>query len=140
VTEEKVIQFVNPAEDNSHRLEPSTCIEAETFALQVRDDSMEPEFKQGCIIVVDPTGHAKEGSFVLVALPESEEQNQEAEPEELVKSFLFRQLRRQSEGGWVISPLNSAYSSEVISDDLKDVVGVVVQRAGTRRRYHKHYD
>ena len=33
---------------------PTTCIEAEPFALRVTDDSMEPEFAAGCIIIVDP--------------------------------------------------------------------------------------
>ena len=33
-----------------------SCSENEPYALQVIDDSMEPEFAKGCVIVIDPTG------------------------------------------------------------------------------------
>ena len=63
----------NAAQDRSNtgappdraRLEPATCTEAEPFALRVQDDSMQPEFRTGCIIVIDPTGRATDGSYVL---------------------------------------------------------------------------
>jgi len=32
------------------------CGSSEPFALQVTDNSMEPEFKAGCIIIIDPAG------------------------------------------------------------------------------------
>ena len=63
-------------------MEPSTCIEAEPFALRVTDDSMAPEFHEGCVIIVDPTGHARDGAFVL------------AEHE---GGYIFRQLRIDGE-------------------------------------------
>ena len=44
---------------------PATCVEAEPFALRVTDDSMEPEFAAGCVIVVDPTGRVRDGAFVV---------------------------------------------------------------------------
>ena len=43
------------AGQGSDRLEPSTCVEGEPFALRVLDDSMQPEFRRGCVIVIDPT-------------------------------------------------------------------------------------
>ena len=48
---------------------PTTCIEAEPFALRVTDDSMEPEFATGCVIIVDPTGVAKDGACLLYTSP-----------------------------------------------------------------------
>ncbi len=111
--------------------EPSTCIEAEPYALRVLDDSMEPEFKRGCIIVIDPTGHARDGSYVL-----AREFSTVARTD--TDGYVFRQLRGDAETGWFLQPLNLAYPAA--STDLNDIAGVIVQRAGVRRRYHKRYD
>ncbi|MBF0339741.1 MAG: S24 family peptidase [Magnetococcales bacterium] len=35
------------------------------YALEVPDDSMEPEFKEGEIVIVDPTMHAEHNRFVI---------------------------------------------------------------------------
>ncbi len=113
--------------------EPSTCIEAEPFALRVLDDSMEPEFRKGCIIVIDPTGHARDGSYVL-AREEAPGKQDRAETD----GYLFRQLRGNKESGWQLQALNAAYP--VGQTELAAIAGVIVQRAGVRRRYHKHYD
>ena len=111
------------------RLEPSTCTEAETFALRVLDDSMQPEFRKGCIIIIDPTGHARDGSYVLARMAVDSD------------SHAFRQLRRtQDNQRWVLAALNEQYPYESTAEDLSEIVGVIVQRAGTRRRYHKHYN
>ena len=103
---------------------PTTCIEAETFALRVIDDSMEPEFAAGCIIIIDPTGVAKDGAFVLA---------------EIEGEYIFRELRR-TDGGDRLVALNDGYPSVALAAGLASVRGVVVQRAGARRRYHKRYD
>ena len=103
---------------------PTTCIEAESFALRVIDDSMEPEFAAGCIIIIDPTGVAKDGAFVLA---------------EIEGEYIFRELRR-TDGGDRLVALNDDYPSVALAAGLASVRGVVVQRAGARRRYHKRYD
>ena len=126
-----------------------TCTDAETFALRVGDASMEPEFAQGCVIVIDPTGRATDGAYVLADLskvPEVtwgksrgsadtgiEQINEEGE-------YVFRQLLK-TDNGWALNPLNQNYRQRYIGDTLSNaIVGVIVQRAGTRRSYHKHYD
>lgn len=119
------------ASDRSTVLEPSTCVAAEPYALQVLDDSMSPEFWQGCVILIDPTGRATHGSFVLAKATEST-QNEE--------SYVFRQLRKSSNGGWTLAALNEQYSSANTETQLSSIVGVIVQRAGTRRHEHKRYD
>ena len=103
---------------------PTTCIEAEPFALRVIDDSMEPEFTAGCIIIVDPAGVAKDGAFVLA---------------ELEGEYIFRELRRADTGDRLVA-LNRDYPTVELAAGLASVRGVVVQRAGARRRYHKRYD
>ena len=102
---------------------PTTCIEAEPFALRVTDDSMEPEFAAGCIIIVDPTGVAKDGAFVLA---------------EIDGAYIFRRLERTDEGDRLVA-LNNGYAPVALAAGLAPVRGVVVQRAGARRRYHKRY-
>jgi len=169
VSESKIHFFKNPANPSetdpvvdSPRLEPSTCVEAETFALRVLDDSMEPEFRQHCIIVIDPTGHAKDGSYVLAnkavenkAVENIDVENinvenkvgQATEPtasvenaEDALEPVLFRQLRCVADGQWQLCALNPRYASEPTPADFSQIIGVIVQRAGIRRRYHKHYD
>jgi len=129
------------AADDIERLEPSTCTEAETFVLQVLDDSMEPEFKQDCMIVIDPTGRATDGSYVLAHRKSNIDTSpSDDDPESLVGEFQFRQLRRGVDDAWQLCALNDAYPSEATAADLSEIIGVIVQRAGTRRRYHKRYD
>ena len=103
---------------------PTTCIEAEPFALRITDDSMEPEFAAGCIIIVDPTGVVKDGAFVLA---------------EIDGEYIFRRLER-TDGGDRLVALNDGYAPVALTEGLESVRGVVVQRAGARRRYHKRYD
>ena len=35
----------------------SGCGASEPYALQVTDNSMEPEFPEGCIVLIDPSGN-----------------------------------------------------------------------------------
>lgn len=100
-----------------------TCTEAEPFALQVLDDSMEPEFKRGCVVVIDPTGVARDGAFVVVKLG---------------GEFVLRQLAG-GEGELRLVPLNERYLSQPLSAGVAAIKGVVVQRAGRRRSEHKRY-
>lgn len=108
---------------------------------------MEPEFNSRCVIVVDPTGHATDGSYVLAKRSGKNNQQQAVatgtdsdEIEAALEPFVFRQLRCDASGVWRLCPLNDAYPSEQTESDFSEIVGVIVQRAGTRRRYHKHYD
>ena len=104
--------------------EPSTCVDSEPFALQVTDDSMEPEFQRGCIVVIDPTGVVKDGAFVIA---------------ELDDGVVFRRLRLEGQSAW-LDALNDNYPSDKIGAGVAAIKGVVVQRAGRRRAYHKRYD
>lgn len=106
------------------QIDGGSCGEAELFALQVLDDSMEPEFAQGCIIVIDPSGHVKNGAFVLARIEDED--------------YIFRQFLVQ-EDKYYLKPMKTGY--EVIEIPGPEVIeGIIVQRAGTRRSYHKHYD
>ena len=105
-------------------MEPSTCTEAAPFALRVMDDSMEPEFRRHCIVIVDPTGHARDGAYVFA---------------EIDGGYIFRRLRMQGDRVW-LEALRESYPVLELEAGLASVKGVVVQRAGIRRRYHKRYE
>lgn len=106
------------------QIDSGSCGEAELFALQVLDDSMEPEFAKGCIIIIDPSGLVQNGAFVLARLQGDD--------------LIFRQLLIQ-EDRYYLKPMRSNYETLEI-DGLHQISGVIVQRAGARRSYHKHYD
>jgi len=127
---------VHFSNDVASKPEPSTCVDAEPYALQVLDDSMQPEFRKGCIILIDPTGHARDGSFVLARCLPS---NHESADFEDTDGYIFRQLKRYDDT-WTLEALNRQYPGQPVSSDLSEIVGVIVQRAGTRRSYLKHYD
>lgn len=125
MTEKKLKFFQRSPSAGELQDEPSTCTEAEPFALRVLDDSMEPEFRRGCIIIIDPTGRATDGSYVLV---------------EGKSDVLFRRLEKKADG-WSLQALNDLYpSTDEVAQDLTNVLGVIVQRAGVRRSYHKRYE
>lgn len=99
------------------------CSSAEPFALMVLGDSMEPEFSEGEVILIEPEGLATDGSFVLA---------------QLAGEWIFRQLVRRG-AGWKLQALNSAYPASDIPD-LDAVKGVIIQKSKPgRRRASKRY-
>jgi phage repressor protein C with HTH and peptisase S24 domain len=116
----KIIPLV-PADDD--RLE--ACSAAEPFALMVLGDSMLPEFAEGEIIIIEPEGLARDGSYVL-AFHNGE--------------HIFRQLVNLN-GGWCLHPLNPAYPDAQIPD-LSAVKGVIIQKQkpGSRRTRKSYID
>ena len=104
----------------------SNCSGGESFALQVLGNDMAPEFNDGEIIIVEPDGLLKDGSFVLARHGDE---------------WLLRQLRRRADG-WALRVLNPAFPErrEILLADLSSVHGVVIQKAVPgRRRASKFY-
>lgn len=98
------------------------CGSSEPFALRVLGDSMIPEFEDGCIIVIDPSGVIENGCYVI------------AEHDE---EYIFRQLVID-DSRYYLKPLNDGYDVLEIPD-TNAIKGVIVQKAGTRRHHRKHY-
>ena len=96
------------------------CSGGESFALRVLGDDMAPEFNEGDIIIVEPDGALKDGSFVL-ALHGGE--------------WTFRQLVRQG-ADWCLHALNPARQDlpDLPLRDLSAVHGVIIQKAVPGRR------
>jgi SOS-response transcriptional repressor LexA len=104
-------------------LDETACSGSEAFALRVLGTSMEPEFNEGEIIVIEPGGLLRDGSYVL-AQHEGE--------------WIFRQLCRDG-AGWRLHALNPAFADLALVD-LAAVRGVIIQKAlPGRRRASKRY-
>ena len=98
------------------------CANSEPFALRVMGDSMEPEFKDGCIIIIDSAASVESGSYVLAMVDEE---------------YIFRQFIMKDDR-YYLSALKEGYE-DIVLENRDAVRGVIVQRAGTRRKDHKHY-
>lgn len=104
--------------------ELSSCGASEPFALRVLGDDMLPEFEEGHIIVIDPGGSVRNGCYV-VAQTEGE--------------YIFRQLFIE-QGVFILKATQAGHPEIKLENGLQDLVGVVSQRSGRRRKEHKRYD
>ncbi len=102
-----------PPED----LAASACASGEPYALMVLGDSMLPEFNEGEIIVIEPEGIARDGSYVIAFVNEE---------------YIFRQLVQHPEG-WMLKPLNPVYPNIPI-DGLDVVKGVIILKKKPGKR------
>lgn len=100
------------------------CSSTEPFALQVIDDSMEPEFKQGVIIVIDSQGHVQSGSFVIA---------------EIETGYIFRRLHIEDDMH-ILRALKEGHE-EITLTGLEQVRGVITQQATStgKRKDRIHY-
>jgi len=99
------------------------CAELEPYALRVTDDSMAPEFWEGCIVIIEPRYSARSGQYAVV---------------DYANDTTFRQYVVEGDRQY-LKPLNEKYAAVEITGPFT-VRGIVIQRAGTRRRHHKHYE
>lgn len=98
------------------------CAANEPFALRVLGDSMEPEFPDGCIVIVEPQERAKNGAYVLA---------------EIDGEYVFRQLVITGERHF-LRPLSPGYPTVEITG-IRAIKGLIIQRSGVRRRDRKLY-
>lgn len=107
-----VVDMYHPG-DGEDWIETVTNTGANAFALRVKGDSMEPEFVNGDIIIVDPSRSAEHGSFVVVRM------DQEAEA-------TFKQLVIDG-GATYLRPLNPRYPILRVNSEAT-IVGVIVSK------------
>lgn len=100
----------------------SGCAGNDPYALRVLGDSMNPEFPDGSIVIVEPGGTIESGCYVVA---------------ECNDEYVLRQLRIENER-WFLSPLNESFPQVEISG-IEAIKGRVIQRAGRRRRDRKFY-
>lgn len=107
-----IVSAAAPAEQSPG----GSCSEAEAFALMVLGDSMEPEFMDREIIIVEPEGLARDGSYVVAF------HNEE---------YIFRQLIKH-DAGWLLHALNPSYPDQPIAS-LSGIRGVVIMKKKSGR-------
>jgi phage repressor protein C with HTH and peptisase S24 domain len=112
---------------SSALMDESACSGSESFALQVLGASMEPEFNEGEIIIIEPDGLLRDGAYVLA---------------QHRGEWIFRQLCKVHGAGgesWRLRALNPAFA-DIALDDLSSVRGVIIQKSlPGRRRASKRY-
>ncbi len=99
-----------------------SCAEAEPYALRVIGDSMAPEFLDGHILIVDPAMPPESGAYVII----------DYEGETTFRQLIVEGSRK------FLKPVNETYPSVELIGSYR-VRGVVVQRAGRRRKDRRHY-
>lgn len=100
-----------------HYEETAATSSDKAFALTVKGDSMEPEFTQGDIIIVDPERGVNNGSFIIAKNGDGE--------------ATFKQLVQ--DGSRVLfKPLNQRYPIMDMTGVKHNIVGVVVEK---KKRY-----
>jgi phage repressor protein C with HTH and peptisase S24 domain len=104
-------------------LETPGCALHEPFALRVLGDEMEPEFPDGCIIIIEPTDRCPNPSHVFA---------------EVEGVRWFRQYQRDAEGRERLVALNPRYPEIDLTGLEWSVLGIIIQR--NIRRQIKHYD
>lgn len=113
-----------PLEVRSRDTAQPGCAGTEPYALMVVGHSMRPEFEHGDIVVVEPEGLARDGSFVIARCG---------------GEWLLCALRADGTG-WRLATLDG--STDVAVADLDAVHGVVIQksRPGRRRAVKRYID
>ncbi|MDO9226643.1 MAG: S24 family peptidase [Pseudomonadota bacterium] len=110
--------------ETPEEMETSACASGEPYALMVLGDSMQPEFMEGEIIVVEPEGLAKDGSYVVAFVNDE---------------YIFRQVVQHPEG-WMLKPVNPLYPNLPV-EGLSVVKGVVIMKKKPgKRSEQKAYD
>jgi phage repressor protein C with HTH and peptisase S24 domain len=101
-------------------MKDSNCSGNEMVALMVLGDSMEPEFIEREILVIEMGAPASDGAFVVAEVAKED--------------FIFRQLKRNEQGGWLLHALNPAYPDVAIAG-LDTIKGVVThkKKPGSRK-------
>jgi phage repressor protein C with HTH and peptisase S24 domain len=98
------------------------CSYNELYPLQVLDDSMEPEFPQKCIIVIEPSDVCATGAYVVA---------------ETHGDRWFRQFISEGSGSKKLVALKDGYPDMDLVEGEYKILGVVVQRNLDRKT--KHY-
>ncbi len=100
------------------QLAQGSCAASELIALQVIGDSMEPEFKDGAIVVIDQDAVIRDRVYVLVMIE---------------GGLALRQLLIEDEC-YIIQPLNEAYMHERQEVPQSALKGVIVQQTPHKGR------
>ncbi len=101
--------------------ELSSCSSKEPFALQVLGDSMEPEFPDKCMIIIEPSDWCQSGMYVMVMVEDTR---------------WFRQYIKDEKGERLVA-LNDLYP-EIPLQALEWKTEGIIMQCNIKRKV-KHY-
>jgi phage repressor protein C with HTH and peptisase S24 domain len=101
------------------------CSLQEPFALQVLGDSMEPEFPDKCVVIIEPTDRCRSGMYVFA---------------EVEGVRWFRQYAKNADGREWLYALNEIYPEIELTGLEWKVLGVIIQRNIRRKIQHYTYE
>ena len=110
-------------------LEADADFSTQAVGLRLADDSMEPEFYMGEIVIVDPQVQPRDGDYVVAELQEADEPS---------RLWTFKQYRarghHRGQQVYDLVPLNPTYRTTTVGPDFPGrIVGTMVEH---RRRFH----
>ncbi len=113
----EAIAHIHP--DDTEWIVPDSVESRDASAwLIIENDSMEPDFSEGDLILVDPNSRWENGSYVVAANAEG--------------LWTFKKLVRDG-SDWYLKPLNEKYPTRQISEDMVIVGRAVEHRPRSRR-------
>ncbi|WP_210492801.1 LexA family protein [Pantoea ananatis] len=105
---EGVLDFILTSEPHS----------VSTFALLIRGKSMEPDFKEGDSIIVDPELYPKPGDYVVA---------KNGSDEATFKKYRSRGVTEDGEDAFELVPLNEDFATLNSLHENIEIIGVVVE-------------
>jgi phage repressor protein C with HTH and peptisase S24 domain len=95
------------------------------IAFRITDESMEPAFQKGDIVIIDTSTKPAPGEFIVASDFES--------------AFLFRKFRELDNisslnAGYSLIPLNSDYPVVTVIDQMTKIIGTMVEQRIYRKR------
>ena len=101
---------------------PTQCTDAESYALRVIGNDFAPQLPDGCVVIVDPGIAPRSGQYVVAEIDEG----------------VSLGIAVEQSGNWILHPRGIACAGVALLPG--QIRGVVVQRAGHRRRDHLRLD
>lgn len=101
---------------------PTQCTDAESYALRVIGDDFAPQLPDGCVVIVDPGITPRSGQYVVAEIDDG----------------VSLGVAVEQSGNWKLHTRGIACTGVELQPE--QIRGVVVQRAGRRRRDHLRFD
>jgi SOS-response transcriptional repressor LexA len=98
---------------------------ASTFALRIRGDSMQPQFLEGDVMVIDPTQPPKPGDFVVA---------RDNLGDSTFRQYRLAGLNEKGQDVFELWPLNPLYAPMRSDRQQLAIVGTMVEHRSYRRR------
>lgn len=98
----------HPGDGGKESVPTSVTVRQHTFALRVSGDSMEPEFQQGMILIIEPELSPEPGDYVVARNGDNE--------------TTFKQLVKDGPD-WYLRPVNPRYPIKLLGES--EIIGVL---------------